>query len=305
MRRRLNGRCDGLLEVNAFSPDPRRAFFESEVVFMHRSVRDFLRLEDMQKMLLKRAGPFEAREALARGLLVQLRVSPLVFTIGEEAFLPEYVAKVLEDIAYFVHEIESHNGERQTALLDEVEVVLENSGELVPRWLPTESPFICVAIRYDLGHWIEDQISRRPYLLQQLSETEPLLLNALTNGLSGKFPTASPNIAITRMLLSKGASLQTEYRGMSVWAHFICHIKILNCSFDLSERNNLLIVTRLLISYGADLNELIPKEPCFGDPGLDKTVGNKHEYVAAVDILTNVFGIEEVEDMKQLAQRPS
>jgi len=78
MQKRLNACCKGLLEVQLITPKELRSeFFYLKVDFLHRTVRDFLRIPDMQTMLDKWVGEdFDANTAICEALLAQVKTAP-------------------------------------------------------------------------------------------------------------------------------------------------------------------------------------------------------------------------------------
>jgi hypothetical protein len=83
-RKQLSACCKGLLEVQDLparteeSSLPSIIIFNRRVNFLHRTVRDFLLLEDTQKILQKWYSPtFDTHESICQGLLAIIKISPL------------------------------------------------------------------------------------------------------------------------------------------------------------------------------------------------------------------------------------
>lgn len=84
MRKRLNACCKGLLEVNFYDASnyndstlSSSILFDWKVDFLHRTVRDFLILPDMQAMLDEWAGDdFDADKAICQAILCQIKSAP-------------------------------------------------------------------------------------------------------------------------------------------------------------------------------------------------------------------------------------
>ena len=84
MRKRLNACCKGLLEVQFYDSSnrndsslPSSVLFDWKVDFLHRTVRDFLILPDMQTMLDEWAGgDFNADKAICEAILCQIKSAP-------------------------------------------------------------------------------------------------------------------------------------------------------------------------------------------------------------------------------------
>jgi hypothetical protein len=95
MRKRLNARCKGLVQfetrnkVKSFAADStplERGQSEFEVEFLHRTVKDFLMTEDMQKMIANWLdSSFNPNLTICRTLLAELKsVSPYYFSVAED-----------------------------------------------------------------------------------------------------------------------------------------------------------------------------------------------------------------------------
>jgi hypothetical protein len=83
IKKRLNACCKGLLEVQYLSPReeeislPSSVLFNWKVNFLHRTVRDFLLLDDTQKILLRwHSSTFDPHESICRALLAVIKIAP-------------------------------------------------------------------------------------------------------------------------------------------------------------------------------------------------------------------------------------
>lgn len=77
MKQRLNACCKGLLEVRQLEPRNERDSFDWKVNFLHRSVRDYLALDDTQVLLKKWCSKgFDIQLTICRALLAQIKTSP-------------------------------------------------------------------------------------------------------------------------------------------------------------------------------------------------------------------------------------
>lgn len=73
LEKRLNARCKGLLEVVLVNPCPD-IFSKYKVDFLHRTVRDFLRMRDIQKLLAERLEKsFDPHVTICWALLAQTK----------------------------------------------------------------------------------------------------------------------------------------------------------------------------------------------------------------------------------------
>ena len=132
MRRRLNGRCKGLLEVDNISKYWRKdnlyvdQFRGSMVVFHHRTVRDFLHTKDMQNMLLEHLGPsFEPKSRICKALLAELKAINYSALEGSRS-LP---LDIMHELIYYARQLEDATQVSQSSLIDEVgRCVLKQAG---------------------------------------------------------------------------------------------------------------------------------------------------------------------------------
>jgi hypothetical protein len=111
LEKRLNARCKGLLEVTLVNPY-LNIFSKRKVDFLHRTVRDFLRLNDVQKLLRKRLEkPFDANITLCKALLLQAK--------GVSNFEANIRHDILDDFSYHAYQAEKLNRRPPTLLIDE------------------------------------------------------------------------------------------------------------------------------------------------------------------------------------------
>jgi hypothetical protein len=87
LEKRLNDRCKGLLEVVTINSYPR-ILSKKKVDFLHRTVRDFLRLDDIKALLAQRLEtPFNPNFAICTALLAQTKsVSAFETNLLEKTF---------------------------------------------------------------------------------------------------------------------------------------------------------------------------------------------------------------------------
>lgn len=123
MRKRLNACCKGLLEVQFYdskntddSSLSSSVLFNWKVDFLHRTVRDFLMIPEMQNLLKEWAGTaFDTDIAICQALLAQIKTAP-----QEEDYF-----KVGGPVSNFVRAFRHHAGELgHDKSLEEVQVSL-------------------------------------------------------------------------------------------------------------------------------------------------------------------------------------
>ena len=295
MKRRLAGRCDGLLEVSQETEEWNQQFF-ALVVFMHKSVRDFLLLKDMQLMLNGRAGSFDAREALGKAILAQMKVLPLLPQWDSRYQAP--LEELFKSLAHPAHELEIQNNAPPMMLLDEAEKVFRQHPV---RWKGSrkKTAFLGLAIKFDLPLYVQARIDVQPELIQ--AGPRPLLSYAV----EGNRNEDCVNIAMLDILLSRGASPEQKFRHKSVWCQFI--IDILDVLGSDDPRPDLLQVSQMLISHGA----IVEQDVVVGTKTTQRRdTGRASDLYGSISInvsksikslLIEKFGVEEVERMLQRA----
>ncbi|XTI93234.1 hypothetical protein V2W45_1430275 [Cenococcum geophilum] len=111
-RKRLDGRCKGLLEV---TKDP--SVFQFRVDFLHRTVKDWFKTSEMQDVMADRLDDtFNAHTALCNAFLAHVKCLPS--PVPKRALL-----RMGQDILYHADQVEKETGVRRTLVLKELYVV--------------------------------------------------------------------------------------------------------------------------------------------------------------------------------------
>ncbi|KAI0151433.1 hypothetical protein BJ166DRAFT_565443 [Pestalotiopsis sp. NC0098] len=115
LKLRLAARTKGLLEIGAtpkVQPDDFDFYAPHVVIFLHRTVKDFLSEGKIDRLLRSRLhGPFDPDLALCRGLLVQLKR----FTPKPEHNHYSSFQKALNDLVFHAKQFENHPWRRLVA----------------------------------------------------------------------------------------------------------------------------------------------------------------------------------------------
>ena len=131
-RRRVNGRCKGLLEVtsNGDSEEAKYSVCYPKVDFLHRTVRDFLITKHVQDLLsLNLEMGFEPKDYICKALLYQLKYFDYN-AVKSRSCEPR---DLLEELVFYARELEVSTGHSQTVLMDEVgQVALKEAKGFVP-----------------------------------------------------------------------------------------------------------------------------------------------------------------------------
>lgn len=282
-RRRLDGRCKGLLEVVAYEKSPV-AFRRFRIDFMHRTVRDFLDEDsEVQKMMTSQGLPGPGRIFdldACRCLLATMKIAPKapVGQRGPRSFPGSHVRNIL----HFAHRVEpfvDRFGVRQ----DLVEILESAEKTFVLMTDTINGPPVPDEPAYFLGatcvHQVPTYLEYRlthttsPYL-QSVSAGRPMLEYALSP--DEHAPCPSPHIV--ELLLRHGAEPNLMYNGATVWQHFLSRLHwgaLPNSSDDVRQ------VTSLLIQYGANVGHRFPVKEfsIVGRRGYERQADNSSAYL--------------------------
>ena len=131
MKRRLNGRCKGLLEVANDGHYFRSPYFQSilypKVDFLHRAAYDFLGTKDMQQMISDNVGSdFDPKKHLCQAFLAQIKTFDYttVDSMDEKPLLD-----ILEDLAFYALEEAIDIGDSQLTILNEAKALAIKHGK--------------------------------------------------------------------------------------------------------------------------------------------------------------------------------
>jgi hypothetical protein len=224
MKRRINGRSKGLLEV---ATTPKEKPSNPQMVsFLHRTVRDFLQLKEINTMLSDMAPEsFVASQALARASVAELK-SGVLDPKG-----------VTGRVFRLVRMAQKQSGIMDFAVLDELEKVCKSRFRM---FLATETMFLEQTIKMDLSWYVDISLKRSSRL-----RCPSLLMLALTKFLGDKGGTDTTMI---RTLLGNGLSPNAQDLSDTPWLLWLRNIHGLH-----PGREKLwTAIARLLLVNGAD-----------------------------------------------------
>ena len=120
MRKRLNGRCKGLLEVTELEGSDTMTRYR--VDFLHRTVKDFLITKDMERMLSDWTAPeFDPHITICKTILAEIKtITPI----------PEYfehvgsLSELVEELFAHAREVEILTNRTPRELLDDLELTI-------------------------------------------------------------------------------------------------------------------------------------------------------------------------------------
>lgn len=269
LRRRLDGRTRGLLELKSPRESPQiSGFWGSQVEFLHRTVRDFLHdSRDIQKLFERELADKNPSWKACEAILVSWKT--ILFDDSNQYFMD----KVTDDRDNFVlfgslcHETPS-DAVRLQKILDVAEEassqLKRTRSEISLQWY-----FITLGASIGLYEYLDSNAKSRPQLFApgvQSNEDYTLLYYAL-------FYAPAISLECVNLLLEKGASPNEPTRVTekdSVWHYFL---RTLEKGEVTREKAFIYDLLALLIVYGADF-----------------TVSPENKDLkSTVDLLTNVL----------------
>ena len=295
MRRRLNGRCKGLLEVGAVDVDSYDDLSSGpRVEFHHRTVRDFLLTKDMQDMLVKNLEPgFEPIARICKALVAQVKA--LDYSALEKGSrLP---IELLQELVLYARRVERETHVPQSDTLNEAGRCILKQAHFYG-WKFSEIDFFDLPVQLGLHLYVEEQLIKRKSLTQ--SDKSTLLGNTLRNGLV--FVTFSKyDLTMMKILLRYGAQPNERYLDSTVWGYFIRE------GLKSSAADQIYTAAiELLLLHGADLQQRIvveQKTRTMSGRAADLHKSQVNVTKSAQEILRQVLGEEKVAEMLKKLQR--
>lgn len=286
-RKLLNSRCRDLLEVDSNSSDHCKSFLKYRVDFLHRTVRDFLRDNYQKELQSRTASDFDARLSLCKIILALIKGLPIQTQADFRDLLNDLLGLV-DELLYYVRELERKTGRPSTTLLDELDRVNTiHAHDARVHWTnfrdhPEDTEFFkeygqCSFLALAI------QARLRLYALEKLDADQgrlfekrgrPLLDYALRPRritpaeLPYQLQEEDMNIdaQLVEALLSRGADPNQKihiYGGMTVWCLFLSfsltdHDPLRPSTRSKTEPNAQLRAIEALIEHGADQKVVIP-----------------------------------------------
>ncbi|KAI1639303.1 hypothetical protein F4809DRAFT_657798 [Biscogniauxia mediterranea] len=238
MRRQLDARSKGLLDI--YPDDSLSQYFRLRVQFLHRTVRDFILERKLFREDLiegEKLHMFACQAALA-----QLKITQYYLGYPYSNYLRlvfAYCQKAIE----------------MPGSISDLLSILENAktywGD--PTDLPRVMEFYGLAAQYDLLLFFEQKREKRLLRTHLTNRKERPILDYVLQGISGH--SRRPATMVT-FLLENGAPPNQPYGSATVWTRFLAKMKL-----EYSKKGTLprayCEVTRIMLSYGADPDEVV------------------------------------------------
>lgn len=313
LTKRINGRCQDLLEVS-LAPDDLPT-----VDFLHRTVKDFLVTRDMNSMLVGRTGEdFDVHLTLCQMHLVEVRRLEAPFRVG--------CTKVQHLVSY-ARLMEQDQKRTPYEELGQLEVILGASTEdtafftlraLVP-YQAEQNPFIPLMVLSGLTIYLRKRLQSDRSLMKV--PHKPSLLRVALEELSEAYEsttllvhTSRIHDARTKVISPEIVSLLLEFgddpnaRGVArsaktqhqstVWTSFLGNLGSSSVQWEAGSpsptRSMLLSTTEALITGGAEYGSRIIVRR-----------GHESYYQSEIEVLTYAFGQDDAERLQRLRSSSS
>ncbi|KAL9043644.1 MAG: hypothetical protein Q9214_003176, partial [Letrouitia sp. 1 TL-2023] len=283
MRRRLNGRCKGLLEVIEVPWRDNPSLYANKninlrVDFLHRTARDFLLTKDMQKMLADNLdADFNVYLVVCKAFFAQLKT--LDYPNNSDRF--HIAVELFDDIILYSRLIES-------------EVVQKNLLDAIGRFVLTRAAYFGLRQGSDIGFveylvktgsdhysYIAKVLFEKPHLAQ--SHGSALLVAAIPH--HGTYTRMrNEDVKEIKLILDSGASPNEDYGESTIWGSFL----EIPFSTDETKGESLRLVIEALLSHGANPKQYLKR---LGKP--------------ADEILLEHFGEIRAQEMLSKARSPA
>ncbi|KAJ9647444.1 uncharacterized protein PV06_00157 [Exophiala oligosperma] len=274
--RRVNALSKGLLEVNR--TESTNPYFRYGVDFLHRTVRDFLAMDEVRQKLEKYSkGAFPCHLHLCTAVLAQIRsLGPNYESLTDaEAFL-----RLLDEFLFYASALESRGCRVPENLFTTLKGQLDlfDTSNVVDKACLRSREVQALDLRNNLkmftsAHWsdgvAEDKNNQLSFFIssglfypvERLIESDPsaisdkkgrpLLDYALRRDRNAAVELKVPNLQTTRFLLGSGADPNQMYNERTVWHVFLSWMRDNKRCIDPSPEA-WVAATKLMIEHGAD-----------------------------------------------------
>lgn len=306
---RMKVRCPDLIKIWTPEEPPTSAqdLMAHRVDFIHRTVRDFLALEETQCGLSQRmTKPFHPVKFISGTLLMQIKA----LAIDKDSSKPfccraPGIQALLEKLLDYARELELETDSADTELLNELRrVLVSQSGN--DKFTINGDSFTGIMVQKDLYKYVE---TRLPEALSE--KGRPLLECALLPSPSWSHPSTVPSPQMAKLLLCKGASPRqatVAKPSKSVWelymaTAYIRHKRGSDFQTPRQQQDQVSIVQELL-QHGADAYLKVVDKWSDAKPTVGKANGIRYPtYIDLPDIIEAMYSEEDRTMMEALIQK--
>ncbi|RTE83872.1 hypothetical protein BHE90_001653 [Fusarium euwallaceae] len=305
---RLKVRCPDLIKIKGSSSNMTTAqrMTKHQVEFLHRTVKDFLGLQDTQKMLRDRIKEsFDPIQFISKGLLAHIRGAELAGGQIWSATSWE-MFQLLDEITYYVSELEQTTKAPQFELLDKLQETIEKQTRRRDVLLDGDS-FVSIMAQKDMHLYVQEKL---PEALR--GPGAPLLGSVLfprwqrprwhADGLP------HPSVEMVELFLKHGAKTRelSKDKKMTIWSQYMA--RIYRAQVELRDNAKLrethISIIRLFLEHDAD-----PKADCVvgytdARPTVGRARGIKYPVYKDIEsIVKEVFEPDERQYLELLLKR--
>jgi transcriptional regulator of met regulon len=272
-RRRLSARCRGLLEVVEYKSNSQPLRFS--VVYLHRTVRDFLYETSKMQILFEKMLPpdYVAQRESCKAFLCLLKQTPCCprecGCSSRQRWTPHNpFDSLLEDLLFYANYMWEVRGDPQIELLREAEKVVLMSPKHWRQFAMT--PFLGLALQSGLFEYVRIRVEETPSLLGPslldprdrpvLRYALPIVERTMMSWVRYKRPSNTaiePRIDMLELLLQVGAPIHER----RVFGPFIRQLLLPKwAESDAAQRRMFVSTFALLVKHGVNLDETIISE---------------------------------------------
>ncbi|KAH7313718.1 hypothetical protein B0I35DRAFT_435724 [Stachybotrys elegans] len=294
LRRIIQARSQGLLEVLEDEDGHAQAFFRFRVNFIHRTVRDFLRTSKSVREQFKTELKGETRSTWMIACHALLAVLKDALTEGSDEV--EILHDLVRDIFFYAAQ-EAASGEQSTGRLAAERWVgyaenLFNDYKETLNYPQTNSRlFLCLEAQYNFQDRLKKRLKEYGTAAERFDGKleRPVLLRALV-----PFPGEGPihySEKIVKALLKKHADPKELYQEKTVWVRFVSHMADLPSEMDPQVRQALVAIVKVILAHDNKCLKLM----------VDTEGGSR----PAEMVLRDIFTKEELPQLKKKWWLPS
>ena len=241
------------------SPHP---FFEYEVDFLHRTVKDFFQVNDVQRFIAGRIPEtFNPSALLCHAFLAQIKVAPIeVHHFDHPGELPA----IIDDLAHYAHQLETQKACPVAELFDQISAVIHihrdslrqrrfddsmNKPYLAGRSITRLcQSFLSLSVQNDLLPYVTHKLDERLRQGSATPEFDELVLDALHPSVTSNYGVPSTNRTLLRSLVDVGVN------SWRLWNSIIGQIRSQWARSTNDTRVHHLEIVTALLEVGTDPN---------------------------------------------------
>ena len=299
MKLRINARCKDLLQVTRkksykwtvddyLDSDLSKEFpngepslqplFQYEVDFLHRTVRDFFRVNDIQTFVASRLPKtFNSSELFCHAFLAQIKILTIE---PQTTYRVDKLSDLIDDLMHYAHEAETQTAHPNIVLLDELAntiklrydyIHLPASHHFPMKVLMEESPvyrsiskmrdsFLSFAVQRDLKLYVACKLDKPLHQVVPEWEKDMMVHDALQPSVRSKYGLPNPNLTMLRLLVDKGVELnkplvEGDVGDPSIWDKIIAQIESQWHHTHVEKKVQQLEIIDTLLECGAKSNQ--------------------------------------------------